>query len=51
VIAKGLSPGDRVVSDGQNQLKPGSKIQTRTEKPAPTGSAAAAPAPDAGAAP
>lgn len=29
VIAKGLSEGDVVVTDGQNQLKPGSKIAPR----------------------
>ena len=29
VIAKGLSEGDVVVTDGQNQLKPGSKVQAR----------------------
>ncbi|MDB5213962.1 MAG: putative Co/Zn/Cd efflux system rane fusion protein, partial [Myxococcaceae bacterium] len=29
VIAKGLSEGDGVVTDGQNQLKPGSRVQAR----------------------
>ena len=33
IIEKGLSPGERVVSDGQNQLKPGSAIAPRVEKP------------------
>jgi multidrug efflux system membrane fusion protein len=30
IIAKGLEPGQKVVVDGQNQLKPGAKIQART---------------------
>jgi multidrug efflux system membrane fusion protein len=38
MIAKGLSEGDVVVTDGQNQLKPGSKVQAR---PAGTVTAAA----------
>jgi len=29
LIAKGLAEGDVVVTDGQNQLKPGSKVQAR----------------------
>ena len=29
ILASGLSPGDKVVSDGQNQLRPGAKISTR----------------------
>ncbi len=29
IIAKGLTPGETVVSDGQNQLKPGSKVAPR----------------------
>lgn len=29
VIAKGVAEGDVVVTDGQNQLKPGSKVQAR----------------------
>ena len=38
VIAKGLNEGDVVVTDGQNQLKPGSKIAPR----APAGASASA---------
>ena len=30
IITKGLTPGQKVVTDGQNQLKPGAKIQART---------------------
>ncbi len=30
IIAKGLEAGEKVVTDGQNQLKPGAKIQPRT---------------------
>jgi multidrug efflux system membrane fusion protein len=30
IIGKGLEPGEKVVTDGQNQLKPGAKIQPRT---------------------
>jgi membrane fusion protein, multidrug efflux system len=51
ILSKGLQPGDRVVTDGQNQLKPGSKISTRDAKPAGSASAPAGTAPDAGAAP
>ena len=29
IIAKGLSPGETVVADGQNQLKPGARVQPR----------------------
>jgi multidrug efflux system membrane fusion protein len=39
IISKGLEPGEKVVTDGQNQLKPGAKIQARTadtKAPAPT---------------
>jgi multidrug efflux system membrane fusion protein len=35
IIAKGLAPGQRVVADGQNQLKPGAKIQPRTNDAKP----------------
>jgi membrane fusion protein, multidrug efflux system len=42
ILSKGLKAGEKVVTDGQNQLKPGSKISTRDAKPA--GSASAAPA-------
>jgi multidrug efflux system membrane fusion protein len=42
VIGNGLKPGDVVVTDGQNQLKPGSKVAVRGDaKPAPIGSTAA----------
>jgi multidrug efflux system membrane fusion protein len=47
VISKGLQPGERVVSDGQNQLRPGAKIQPRT--PAMSASASAPAADSAGA--
>ena len=30
VISKGLTPGEMVVIDGQNQLRPGTKVQVRT---------------------
>jgi multidrug efflux system membrane fusion protein len=33
VIAKGLSPGELVVVDGQNQLRPGSKVAPRLPGP------------------
>lgn len=36
IVAKGLSPGERVVADGQNQLRPGAKISAR-----PSGAASA----------
>jgi multidrug efflux system membrane fusion protein len=29
IVRKGVSPGDRVVVDGQSQLKPGSKVAAR----------------------
>ncbi|HEY1250719.1 MAG TPA: efflux RND transporter periplasmic adaptor subunit [Thermoanaerobaculia bacterium] len=32
VIAKGLSPGDRVVTDGQLRLAPGTKVEILTEQ-------------------
>ena len=31
LIAKGLEPGDTVVIEGQNQLRPGSKVALRTK--------------------
>jgi len=40
IFAKGLQPGEHVVTDGQNQLKPGSKISTRDAKPSASASAA-----------
>lgn len=53
IIGKGLEPGERVVVDGQNQLRPGAKIAAKPfERPGAAGSAsgrgaasAAAPAP------
>jgi multidrug efflux system membrane fusion protein len=42
ILAKGLQVGQRVVTDGQNQLKPGSKISTRDATAKPSGSAAPA---------
>lgn len=43
VIAKGLAPGDRVVVDGQNQLRPGAKIVARPVTSAWGGGQKAAP--------
>jgi multidrug efflux system membrane fusion protein len=44
IISKGLKPGEQVVTDGQNQIKPGSKIAARPpEKPAPSASASPPP--------
>jgi multidrug efflux system membrane fusion protein len=34
LIAKGLNVGEQVVTDGQNQLRPGAKVQPRTPAPA-----------------
>jgi multidrug efflux system membrane fusion protein len=31
VIAQGLEPGEQVVVEGQNQLRPGARVQTRKE--------------------
>jgi membrane fusion protein, multidrug efflux system len=51
VIAKGLTPGEQVVTDGLNQLRPGSKVSVRqSDKPAASGapsgaSSSAAPTP------
>jgi multidrug efflux system membrane fusion protein len=42
IVSKGLSPGDRVVVEGQNQLRPGAKVAPR---PAGSGGPAGAPAP------
>ena len=36
IVAKGLSPGEQVVSDGQSQIRPGSKVAPRP----PTGASA-----------
>jgi membrane fusion protein, multidrug efflux system len=39
IIAKGLSPGQQVVIDGQNQIRPGSKVSSRPpEKPSASAS-------------
>lgn len=46
LIAKGLEPGEKVVADGQNQLRPGAKISAR-----PQGAGHAPPAPSASGAP
>jgi multidrug efflux system membrane fusion protein len=44
IIGKGLAAGERVVVDGQNQLKPGAKIQARTsDAKAPAAAPSAAP--------
>jgi multidrug efflux system membrane fusion protein len=40
IIAKGLSPGEQIVIDGQNQIRPGSKVSSRPpEKSAASGAA------------
>jgi membrane fusion protein, multidrug efflux system len=39
IISKGLSPGQQVVIDGQNQIRPGSKVSSRPPDK-PSGSAA-----------
>ena len=41
IISKGLSAGQQVVTDGQNQLKPGTKVQPRGADPASSASAPA----------
>ncbi|WP_394839319.1 efflux RND transporter periplasmic adaptor subunit [Pendulispora rubella] len=54
IISKGLNAGERVVQDGQFQLRPGSKLAPRTsDKPTATrqGDAKPAPSSSAGAAP
>lgn len=33
IVTKGLAAGDEVVVDGQNQLKPGAKVDPRTNRP------------------
>ncbi|HZZ82928.1 MAG TPA: efflux RND transporter periplasmic adaptor subunit [Anaeromyxobacteraceae bacterium] len=40
IFTKGLAPGERVVTDGQNQLRPGAKVATR-EPGAPVGKSSA----------
>ncbi len=44
LIGSGLSLGDRVVVDGQNQLRPGSKVQPRSADGGRTASATSEPA-------
>jgi membrane fusion protein, multidrug efflux system len=36
IVAKGVQPGERVVSDGQNQLRPGAKVAPRPPEKART---------------
>jgi multidrug efflux system membrane fusion protein len=44
IVSKGLSPGQQVVTDGQNQLRPGSKVSSRPpDKAAPSASGSAGP--------
>jgi multidrug efflux system membrane fusion protein len=38
ILSAGLRPGEKVVSEGQGQLRPGSKISTKSDKPGPAGS-------------
>jgi multidrug efflux system membrane fusion protein len=40
IVTSGLTPGQTVVTDGQNQLKPGSKVSARPQS-APAGSSSA----------
>jgi len=42
LISKGLTSGEQVVVDGQNQIRPGSLVQPRSAEGAPTTSAAQA---------
>lgn len=53
VLRSGLEAGERVVTEGQNQLKPGAKVSTKGKGAAPLGSSApsASSAPRASAAP
>jgi multidrug efflux system membrane fusion protein len=44
VIGKGLEEGEKVVVDGQNQLRPGSKVAARDAAPRPAPAAPGAPA-------
>jgi multidrug efflux system membrane fusion protein len=46
VVTEGVTPGDRVVTQGQYRLKAGARVQIRTA-PAPSANAPAASAPDA----
>jgi multidrug efflux system membrane fusion protein len=43
IVSKGLSPGQQVVTDGQNQIRPGSKVSSRPSDKAPAASASASP--------
>lgn len=45
IIGKGLEVGEKVVTDGQNQLKPGAKIQPRTPDVKAPAASVSAPAP------
>jgi multidrug efflux system membrane fusion protein len=45
VIAKGVQPGDTVVTDGQNLLRPGAKVTPRDAPASASGSSSAAGAP------
>ena len=40
LVASGVAPGEVIVTEGQNQLKPGSKVQARQAPPAKGGSPA-----------
>jgi multidrug efflux system membrane fusion protein len=54
IMSKGLSPGQQVVTDGQNQLRPGSKVSSRPPDKAPpsgSGSASSSGGPASSAAP
>ncbi len=42
ILSKGVTVGQQIVVDGQNQLKPGSKVQTRVFDPKAAAAAAAA---------
>lgn len=43
IVTKGLAAGDEVVVDGQNQLKPGAKVDPRTNRPNGSGARGSAP--------
>lgn len=45
IIKKGLAPGEVVVTDGQNQLKPGSKVAPRAAEKVASAGGSAAPEP------
>jgi multidrug efflux system membrane fusion protein len=52
IISKGLSPGQQVVIDGQNQIRPGSKVSSRPpDKPSGTSAVSTFPPASASAAP